>query len=41
MTQGRGRVVMSNPQLMAQDVQVKQYDRSERQKAVSRITAKQ
>lgn len=41
MRQGKGQAVLSNPQLMAQDVQVKQYDLSGRQRAVENITAKQ
>ena len=39
--QGRNRSMLSNPQLMGQDVQVKQYDNSKKQLARQHITAKQ
>lgn len=39
--QGRNRSMLTNPQLMGQDVQVKQYDISKKQRALQHITAKQ
>ncbi|XP_067931030.1 TALPID3 protein-like [Watersipora subatra] len=41
MKQGRGPNTFPNPQLMAEDVQVRRYDPSQRQKAVKDIAAKQ
>ncbi|KAF6028388.1 hypothetical protein EB796_013277 [Bugula neritina] len=39
--QGRGKTMLTNPQLMGQDVQVRQYEQSARQTAVRHLQAKQ